>query len=340
MHPNKPQNFIAEQINETSIKFSWSSLDNAESYLIYVDENDPFITQNNYIIIDGLETFSIHSVSISAKNIYGEGAKTVPLTVRTKIPAPTLDMYLYGMLYLNGTTVSDVNVNIFRVYIAGTNDLVITGTVENGILKAYLWNNLQVVIGSQFDVCVVDDGLNTDIGSLEGTRTTFEVIKPLVSLNATTVQNRLISGETFPGNIEVRLYRKGILQTTVTSLDDGTFAYELDTIDSGDGYTATTKVGTAFSSTISYYVSTTIGELTSENYDLGTDYVIGTYTGNVVRVALEVNLVVGAKVPVLNSTDFSCAATDIITSVDDKVRVLGFDSSNRLLDRIPIEIGG
>ncbi|MBC2140144.1 fibronectin type III domain-containing protein [Listeria innocua] len=314
-------------------------MNNAESYLVYVNENEAIQTVDNTIVINGLEPFSIYSISISAENVNGEGAKSTPIIVRTLIPAPVVDMYLYGTLYLTGITVNDENVTNFRVYAANTDDLIAVGTVENGVMKAYLWGNSQVVVGARLDVCALD-GLHTDENALEGVRTTFEVTIPLVALNALTLENKTISGETSPGNVNVRLFRKGVQQTIVTSANDGTFSYELDSVEISDGYTATTQVGTAHSSTISYYVSTTIGELTSENYDLGTDYVTGTYTGNVVRVALEVNLVVGAKVPVLNSTDFSCAATDIITSVDDKVRVLGFDSSNRLLSRIPVTIGG
>ncbi|TYV04634.1 hypothetical protein FZ054_09435 [Listeria monocytogenes] len=314
-------------------------MNNAESYLVYVNENEAIQTVDNTIVITGLESFSIYSISISAENVNGEGAKSTPIIVRTLIPAPVLDMYLYGTLYLTGITVNDENVTNFRVYAANTDDLVAVGTIENGVMKAYLWGNSQVVVGARLDVCALD-GLHTDENALEGTRTTFEVTIPLVALNALTLENKTISGETSPGNVNVRLFRKGVQQTIVTSANDGTFYYELDNVEISDGYTATTQVGTAHSSTISYYVSTTTGELTSESYELGTDYVTGTYTGNVVRVALEVNLVVGAKVPVLNSTDFSCAATDIITSVDDKVRVLGFDSSNRLLSRIPVTIGG
>lgn len=314
-------------------------MNNAESYLVYVNENEAIQTVDNTIVITGLESFSIYSISISAENVNGEGAKSTPIIVRTLIPAPVVDMYLYGTLYLTGITVNDENVTNFRVYAANTDDLVAVGTVENGVMKAYLWGNSQVVVGARLDVCALD-GLHTDENALEGVRTTFEVTIPLVALNALTLENKTISGETSPGNVNVRLFKKGVQQTIVTSANDGTFSYELDSVEISDGYTATTQVGTAHSSTISYYVSTTTGELTARNYEFGTDYVVGTYTGNVVRVALEVNFVIGAKVPVLNSTDFSCAATDIITSVDDKVRVLGFDSSNRLLSRIPVTIGG
>ncbi|MGJ8730685.1 immunoglobulin-like domain-containing protein [Listeria aquatica] len=87
-------------------------------------------------------------------------------------------------------------------------------------------------------------------------------------------------------------------------------------------------------------IYTADGTITANSFQIGTDtYVTGTYTGDVTRVGLEVNGKVQSAIPVTNNA-YQYYAKNLITSADDVVYAIGYDSLGNELNRVPVSIAG
>ncbi|MBC2025320.1 immunoglobulin-like domain-containing protein, partial [Listeria booriae] len=82
----------------------------------------------------------------------------------------------------------------------------------------------------------------------------------------------------------------------------------------------------------------TRGTVTPSAYKIGTNtYVDGTYTGDVAKVALEVNGVLSASIPATGNTIHYYAGS-LITNKTDVVNVIVYDATGKQLDKKPVEI--
>ncbi|WP_088840805.1 immunoglobulin-like domain-containing protein [Listeria sp. ILCC797] len=85
-------------------------------------------------------------------------------------------------------------------------------------------------------------------------------------------------------------------------------------------------------------IYTTDGTITANSFQLGTDIrVTGTYTGDVKRVALEVNGVVQKAIPVADNK-YEYYAKNLITSSNDTVYAIAYDSLGKELNRVPVSV--
>ncbi|WP_115753092.1 immunoglobulin-like domain-containing protein [Listeria kieliensis] len=83
---------------------------------------------------------------------------------------------------------------------------------------------------------------------------------------------------------------------------------------------------------------TTAGTVSPYAYTIGTGYVSGGYSGDIKQVALEVNGVVYSKVNASSASEFKYYAKDKISSMTDRVYVIGYDGTGRQLDRKQVSI--
>ncbi|MBC1554205.1 hypothetical protein HB901_15860, partial [Listeria booriae] len=82
----------------------------------------------------------------------------------------------------------------------------------------------------------------------------------------------------------------------------------------------------------------TTGKVTPSAYKIGINtYVDGTYTGDVAKVALEVNGVLSASIPATGNTIHYYAGS-LITNKTDVVNVIVYDATGKQLDKKPVEI--
>ncbi|WP_166666116.1 immunoglobulin-like domain-containing protein [Paenilisteria rocourtiae] len=81
------------------------------------------------------------------------------------------------------------------------------------------------------------------------------------------------------------------------------------------------------------------GNLVPAVYAIADDsFVKGSFTGNVERVAIQVNGVTYPAVNALNSSSFQYYAKDKIRNITDDVKVLGYNSANLLVDSKPVKV--
>ncbi|WP_439443707.1 immunoglobulin-like domain-containing protein [Listeria aquatica] len=102
------------------------------------------------------------------------------------------------------------------------------------------------------------------------------------------------------------------------------------------GYAGTTKVDEATVNLSEPSLGN--GSLSPAKYTIGSSNVKGTYTGSIKYVALKVNGTTYDKVGVVNSTEFQYYAKDKITSTDDTVSVIGYDSHGKIAEQ-PVQVG-
>ncbi|TDR55748.1 immunoglobulin-like domain-containing protein [Paenilisteria rocourtiae] len=80
----------------------------------------------------------------------------------------------------------------------------------------------------------------------------------------------------------------------------------------------------------------TAGTITAEDYTVGTNYVKGTLTGDVVKAALEVNGVVKQAIDVSNPYQYY--AKDKVLNATDAVYIIGYDASGKVLQRTKVNV--
>ncbi len=84
-------------------------------------------------------------------------------------------------------------------------------------------------------------------------------------------------------------------------------------------------------------IYTTDGTITAASYQIGQERVKGTYSGDITRVALEVNGTVQSAIPV-SGNKYEYYSKNLITSPDDVVYAIGYDSLGKELNRVPVTI--
>ncbi|WP_430534617.1 immunoglobulin-like domain-containing protein [Listeria rocourtiae] len=80
----------------------------------------------------------------------------------------------------------------------------------------------------------------------------------------------------------------------------------------------------------------TAGTITAEDYTVGTNYVKGTLTGDVVKAALEVNGVVKQAINVSNPYQYY--AKDKVLNATDAVYIIGYDANGKVLQRTKVNV--
>ena len=79
--PRQVSNISMTVLNDTSGKFSWSALDDADNYTVVIypspangrcDSNEPCITETNSVIVSGLNISNGYIIEITTVNCVGE----------------------------------------------------------------------------------------------------------------------------------------------------------------------------------------------------------------------------------------------------------------------------
>ncbi|EUJ64742.1 fibronectin type III domain-containing protein [Listeria fleischmannii] len=167
-----------EGLTDTSINLFWAISPYADSYKVYVNDEEPKLVEQNRINLTGLTPGEFYSIQIAAVNQHGEGAKSEVFIQKTKVEAAVLQPFKMGDPYLLGTGAVGDTITSCRLYNADGTRYITTGTVTNGALKIYLNNNANIVEGEQYTVKVVDGDPKTVplLSDAEGMPVTFTVL--------------------------------------------------------------------------------------------------------------------------------------------------------------------
>ncbi|RQW65699.1 hypothetical protein DUK53_15020 [Listeria sp. SHR_NRA_18] len=327
-----PQNVRVTEFTDTSIKYEWDTANDALEYLAYLDSASvPFSVYEAGFLFEGLEQMTSHVAQFSVFDGYTEGAKSAQIIQKTRVIKPIIDTYYYGSTYLTGTGTAGENITNCRIYKHGESVAFATGTMTGEVLKVYLTGNVNIVPNELYEVCVIDGKSGTPI--IEGMRTTFKVEIPQISLNPVTTSQKLISGVTAK-NIQVRISQNGTAKTIIWSdAETGVYSWSASPVVVGDVFKVETKVGNEYSTNQSTVARDPVGTLAPKSYTLGSNYVTGTFTGDVSTVALEVNSVLGTKVKVIDTSNFQYYSKDKVIAKTDQVYIIGYDPTNKQLDR-------
>ncbi|EUJ56626.1 hypothetical protein MCOL2_08871 [Listeria fleischmannii FSL S10-1203] len=322
-----------KEFTATSITFAWEPVELARYYVFKVNGVISNVSTNE-ITVNNLTPKTKYTASVFAFSGFLNGEKS-EVTQKTRMKMPTVGEYRYGETYILLDT--DDDPNVMRAPISDVDgNYIATGSVTNGKGKIYVLGNAKIIAGHDYLVTVTDEtDPNNKVASMPA-RITAKIAS--LSVHDVTVSDKVVSGVTDP-NGQVRISQNGTAKTVVTAdATTGAFTFTLSSCVVGDVILVETKVGSIYPSSKTVTVRDTSGSITVNNYTLNTSYVTGTYTGDVVNIALEVNSVLATKIKVLSETTYQYYSKGVITSEMDSAYIIAYDSANKQLDKKKITI--
>ncbi|MBC2318785.1 polysaccharide deacetylase family protein [Listeria booriae] len=236
------------EITDTSLTFAWDD-NTAKEYLLYLaGEDKPRRFNTNTAVVSGLTKGTFYSASVSGLNGFLEGELSSIVTQKTWYPAPKINSFKIGEAYVNGEADNAPNITNCRLYRKGETVALLTGTVVAGDLKIYVQSNVNIIVGHQYDVRVIDGNPNSP-SSIAGMITTFTVELPRLELNPVTSSAKTIAGTTEP-NGSVRINVDNVARTVVTAGADGKFSTVANSVASNSLVKVEAKSGSLYPKSI------------------------------------------------------------------------------------------
>ncbi|MBC2116337.1 immunoglobulin-like domain-containing protein [Listeria booriae] len=240
--------------------------------------------------------------------------------------------------YLTGTFTGDIAK--VRLVVNGKNFTLIN--VTDGVIKYYAKDKILTTSDDVKLLAYSSSGqlLNTTIVTVKEAVIPTGSITPDSYLFGTDTR---VTG-TYSGDItRIALQVNGVVKQSI-AVTDGIFSYyakdkilaETDAVKIL-AYSSTGKLLDSQDVTVKTPVQLQ-GSIAPNTYFFNTDSrVTGTYSGDVVRVGLQVNGVLKQTIPVTNNS-FSYFAKDKIIATSDEAQIIAYDKTGSILDRQPISI--
>lgn len=278
-----------------------------------------------------------------ASGVAGDSATgTVKQTTNPLVTAPTINDYYADAGYVTGKAPAGATTVTLSV---NGQPLRTVGVASDGTYKVYVNDNASMKqAGTPFQVIAKDASGHV---SPQATSNVKAMALNAPKINAYYKGDAYVTGTTDKGTAKIGLYDKngGLLRYGQVNTDGTYIIYAPDKAQMnvvGDNFIvkaindAGTQSPAAQSTILASKVTPTV---TAQPYQVGTNYVSGTYKGDAARVQLLVNGVV-VKNGALNVSDgsYQVYAKDLITSATQKVEVVTLDSNFKELARTSVVV--
>lgn len=224
---------------------SWEQVNTAQKYKVYVQDNEPIETIETTVVVSYLQQASTYTLSVSAVNSIGEGAKSESVSQMTRIePVELVAPHINGVTYMLGKTLNNTNVTALAVY-KSDDTWHKNGIILDGDIKFYATGNL--IVGENYTARAVYGKFGSG-SEILGMPTPFTVKNADLSLNAVSATDKVVSGKTEP-NYNVRISQNGSVNTTIQADGNGDFSYTLTSAAVSDVIKVEVKIGTSYYTT-------------------------------------------------------------------------------------------
>ncbi|EUJ42353.1 immunoglobulin-like domain-containing protein [Listeria riparia] len=266
-------------------------------------------------------------IYVTLTDLAGNESEVTTVTVQANaIAAPTINSVTTDSTTVTGTGIAGATVQI------KINDILYKGTVKSD--GTYSITIPKQTAGSRILANqIYNDVVSASVGAFV---TQGKVAAP--TINALTTDDTTATGTGIVGaSVKVKANN---IEYTGTVKTDGTYSIAIPKQAANTVVTATQTLNNVTSSAVSTTVKATAvtATLTANNFTIGVDnYIKGTYTGDIAKLAIEVN---GVLQQTINATGspYQYYAKGKVNAGTDQVYVIGYDATGKQLQKTKVTV--